>query len=178
MRTRSGRKRSSLKHLAHVRWFLSLMKQDKTTYFMKSALRQAKKAALIDEVPIGCVIVKNGRIIAKGHNVRESHLDPTGHAEMIAIRQAARKLKSWRLNGCDLYVTIEPCSMCAGAIVLARIDKVIFGASDPKGGALGSSYNLYEQPKLNHYPSVISGVMNSECQTMISNYFKTKRNQK
>jgi tRNA(adenine34) deaminase len=145
---------------------------------MEAALHQASKAAAIDEVPIGAVIVKDGRIIAHGYNRREHTCDPTSHAEINAIRQATRKLKSWRLLGCTMYVTIEPCSMCAGAILWSRIDTVVFGADDPKGGALGSSYNLYEQKNLNHYPRVISGIKKDACQSIITEYFKNKRNAK
>ncbi len=147
-------------------------------YFMKAALRQAKKAEAMDEVPVGAVIVKDGRIVARGFNQREKSNDPTGHAEMIAIRQAARKMKSWRLEGCALYVTIEPCSMCAGAILWSRLDRVVYGARDPKGGALGSSYNLFEQKNLNHHPEIVEGVLARECQSVISDYFKRKRAQK
>lgn len=145
---------------------------------MEAALHQASKAAAIDEVPIGAVIVKDGRIIAHGYNRREHTYDPTSHAEINAIRQATRKLKSWRLVGCTMYVTIEPCSMCAGAILWSRIDTVVFGANDPKGGALGSSYNLYEQKNLNHCPNVISGIKKDACQSIITDYFKNKRNAK
>ncbi len=147
-------------------------------YFMKAALRQAQHAEAMDEVPVGAVIVKDGRIVARGFNQREKANDPTGHAEMIAIRQAARKMKSWRLAGCSLYVTIEPCSMCAGAILWSRLDRVVYGARDPKGGALGSSYNLFEQKNLNHHPEIIEGVLSSDCQSVISQYFKRKRAQK
>jgi len=145
---------------------------------MRLAIREAQKAELIDEVPIGAVVVSDGRVIARGHNMRETTNDPTAHAEIIALRKAAKKLKSWRLPGAQLYVTIEPCSMCAGAIVWARIDEVIFGATDPKGGALGSSYNLYELKNLNHYPKVTVGVLAKECQTIVSEYFKKKRDKK
>lgn len=145
---------------------------------MKLALLEARKAELIDEVPIGAVVVIDGRVIARGHNKREATVDPTGHAEIIALRKAAKKLGSWRLPQAKIYVTIEPCSMCAGAIVWARLDEVVFGATDPKGGALGSSYNLYDQKNLNHYPKVTSGILAQECQAIVSNYFKKKRNKK
>ncbi len=145
---------------------------------MKAAYREAKRALLIDEVPIGAVIVRAGQIIARGHNKREKNNDPTAHAEIIAIKKAAKKLGSWRLTDCTIYVTIEPCAMCAGAIVLARIDTVIYGAPDPKGGALGSSFNLYEQSRLNHYPTVVHDILKEECSKIISEYFKTKRLQK
>jgi tRNA(adenine34) deaminase len=146
--------------------------------FMKKALIEAKKAFEADEVPIGAVVVKDGKIIARAFNNREASHDPTGHAEIIALRKAAKKLQSWRLENTTLYVTIEPCSMCAGASVWARVGRIVYGAKEPKGGALGSSYHLYEQKNLNHYPDVTSGVLEAECSQLISLYFKTKRMQK
>ena len=145
---------------------------------MKEALKEAKKAELIDEVPIGCVIVKDDKIIAHGHNQRETKQSPIGHAEIIAINKASKKLKSWRLEGCDIYVTLEPCIMCSGAIIQSRINKVYYGASDPKGGALGSSINVLEANNINHHPEVISGVLKEECSSIITNYFKAKRQSK
>ena len=145
---------------------------------MKEALKEAKKAELIDEVPIGCVIVKDDKIIARGHNQRETNQSPIGHAEIIAINKASKKLKSWRLEGCDIYVTLEPCIMCSGAIIQSRINKVYYGASDPKGGALGSSINVLEASNINHHPEVISGVLKEECSSIITNYFKAKRQSK
>ena len=145
---------------------------------MKEALKEAKKAELIDEVPIGCVIVKDDKIIARGHNQRETNQSPIGHAEIIAINKAYKKLKSWRLEGCDIYVTLEPCIMCSGAIIQSRINKVYYGASDPKGGALGSSINVLEANNINHHPEVISGVLKEECSSIITNYFKAKRQNK
>lgn len=142
------------------------------------ALREANKAYEHDEVPIGAVLVKDGKVIARGFNNRESKLDPTGHAEIIAIRKAAKKLNTWRLEDTTLYVTIEPCSMCAGATIWARVGRVVYGAKEPKGGALGSSYNLFEQKNMNHYPSLTGGVLESECGKIISDYFKNKRNSK
>ena len=145
---------------------------------MKEALKEACKAKLIDEVPIGCVIVKDDKIIARGHNQRETNQDPTGHAEIIAIKKASKKLNSWRLEGCDIYVTLEPCIMCSGAIIQSRISKVYYGASDPKGGALGSSINVLDAQNINHHPEVISGVLKEECSSIITNYFKAKRQSK
>ena len=145
---------------------------------MKEALKEAKKAELIDEVPIGCVIVKNDKIIARGHNQRETKQSPIGHAEIVAINKAAKKLNSWRLEGCDIYVTLEPCIMCSGVIIQSRINKVYYGASDPKGGALGSSINVLEASNINHHPEVISGVLKEECSSIITNYFKAKRQSK
>ena len=145
---------------------------------MKEALKEAKKAELIDEVPIGCVIVKDDKIIARGHNQRETNQSPIGHAEIIAINKVSKKLKSWRLEGCDIYVTLEPCIMCSGAIIQSRINKVYYGASDPKGGALGSSINVLEANNINHHPEVVPGVLKEECSSIITNYFKAKRHSK
>lgn len=151
---------------------------EKIIKYMKEALKEAKKAELIDEVPIGCVIVKDDKIIARGHNQRETKQSPIGHAEIAAINKAAKKLNSWRLEGCDIYVTLEPCIMCSGAIIQSRINKVYYGASDPKGGALGSSINVLEASNINHHPEVISGVLKEECSSIITNYFKAKRQSK
>jgi len=151
---------------------------EKEIKYMKEALKEAKKAELIDEVPIGCVVVKDDKIIARGHNQRETNQSPIGHAEIIAINKASKKLKSWRLEGCDIYVTLEPCIMCSGAIIQSRISKVYYGAFDPKGGALGSSINVLEAKNINHHPEVISGVMQEECSKIITNYFKAKRQSK
>ena len=144
-------------------------------HFMKIALKEAAKARDIDEVPIGAVIVKGNRVIAKGHNVREIKLDPLGHAELVAIKKAAKKLGDWQLVGCDLYVTIEPCIMCSGAIIQSRIARVIYGADDIKGGGFGSSINVLDAKNINHSPEVIKGVMKDECSKIIKDYFKNKR---
>lgn len=146
--------------------------------FMRAALKEAQKAYLHDEVPIGAVLVKDGKIIARGYNNRESKLDPTGHAEIIVMRKAAKKLKNWRLDDTTLYVTIEPCSMCAGASIWARVGRIVYGAKEPKGGALGSSYNLFEQKAMNHYPTITAGVLEQACGQIISQYFKDKRSRK
>lgn len=144
--------------------------------YMALALNEAKKALKEDEVPVGCVIVRNNKVIARAYNRRESTFDPTSHAEINAIRKASKKEKSWRLVGTTLYVTVEPCSMCAGAILWARIKRVVYGAKDLKGGALGTTYNMYEIDNLNHYPEVTSGVLEKECGEIIKSYFKSKRN--
>lgn len=142
---------------------------------MNIALKEAKKALLLDEVPVGAVIVYNDNIIARGHNRREKDHDPTSHAEIIAIRKACRKLGVWRLDECRIYVTIEPCSMCAGTLLWTRIKEIIYGAKDLKGGALGSSYHLFEQKNLNHKPIIRSGVLEKECGQIVSEFFKQKR---
>lgn len=142
---------------------------------MNAALKEAKKAYEKDEVPVGAVIVLNDKIIARGHNLRESTNDPTMHAEIVAIRKACKKSKSWRLEGATMYVTVEPCAMCAGTILWARIKRVVYGAKDLKGGALGTSFNLYEQPNLNHYPEICCGVLENDCAELIRTFFKKKR---
>ena len=142
---------------------------------MKEAIKEAKKAELIDEVPIGCVIVKDDKVIARGHNVRETKKTPLGHAEIIAIDKASKKLGAWRLQDCDIYITLEPCIMCAGAIIQSRIRHVYYGAKDPKGGAIESSINVLEAKSINHHPEITSGILEEECSNIISQYFKRKR---
>lgn len=143
--------------------------------YMRAALREAEKAEKIDEVPIGCVIVKDDKIIARGHNLRETKQQSINHAEIIAIQKACKKVGSWRLEDCDLYVTLEPCCMCAGAILQSRIRTVIYGTADPKGGSIESTLHMYEQPGYNHYPKVKSGVLQNECSQLLKNFFKEKR---
>lgn len=152
------------------------MKDD--DYWMKKAWNLALKAEAIGEVPIGSIIVKDDTVIGKGFNQRESRNDPSAHAEMIAIRQASRKLNAWRLVGTTLYVTLEPCPMCMGAILLARIDRVVFGCFDPKAGAAGSLYNLAEDPRFNHRVELASGIMKQECSGILSNFFRKLRAEK
>lgn len=147
-------------------------------YYMREALKEARKASLIDEVPVGAVIVKNDKIIARAHNTREKTNDPTAHAEINAIRKACKKLNSWRLVGCTIYVTVEPCSMCAGTILWSRIDRLVYGAKDIKGGAIESSYNIFEQKGINHIPVIEGGILEEECGIIIKDYFKSKRTKK
>ncbi len=142
---------------------------------MRQALAQAELARSADEVPVGAVIVSSGRVVAAAHNQREALADPTAHAEMIAITQAAGALGSWRLEGCTLYVTLEPCPMCAGAIVLARIPLVVYGARDPKAGAVDSLYQLLGDVRLNHRCQVVSGVLGDDCGRVLSEFFRAQR---
>lgn len=146
--------------------------------FMKEAIRQAKKAYALREVPIGCVIVYEGKIIARGYNRRNTDKNTTSHAEINAIRKASKKLGDWRLEGCTLYVTLEPCQMCAGAIVQARIDKVVIGSMNPKAGCAGSVLNLLEMDGFNHKVEMERGVLEEECSTMLSGFFKELRMEK
>lgn len=148
---------------------------------MKAALREAQKALADDEVPVGAVVVHrdadgNERIIGRAHNQRERLKDPTAHAEMIALTQAAAALEDWRLNGATLYVTLEPCLMCAGALVNSRIDRVVFGARDERAGACGSLYSVGLDTRLNHRFTVEGGVLEAECALLLSEFFATKRN--
>jgi tRNA(adenine34) deaminase len=143
--------------------------------YMKQAIKQAMKAQEKDEVPIGCVIVKDDKIIARGYNLRQSKQQSYAHAEMIAIQKACKKLGTWRLEDCDLYVTLEPCPMCAGAILQSRIKRVIYGAKDPKGGCIDSCMKMYETNGFNHYPEVLSGILDEECGSLLTNFFRRKR---
>jgi tRNA(adenine34) deaminase len=144
---------------------------------MGQALREAEAALERDEVPVGCVIVHDGRAVGRAHNQREMLQDPTAHAEMIAITQAAEALGSWRLEGCTLYVTLEPCAMCAGAMVLARLDRLVYGAADPKAGAVASVFRLLDEPRLNHRVQVAAGVEAEACGAILSEFFRAKRGQ-
>ena len=144
-------------------------------YFMSLAIKEAKKACFEDETPIGCVIVKDDKVIARGHNKRENKNQVISHAEIEAITKANKKLNNWRLVDCDLYVTVEPCIMCAGAIIQSRIRNVYYGSNDPKGGAFGSSINVLEANNINHRPTIIGGILEEECAIIIKNYFKNKR---
>jgi len=150
------------------------MKNDE--YFMSQALFEARKALELDEVPIGAVVVHEGKIVGRGYNLKERDNDPTAHAEVIALRDAGQKLSSWRLDGCQLYVTVEPCPMCAGAIVQARIDRLVFGAPDPKAGAAGSLYNILKDERLNHRVTEIKGgVLAQESRQLMQDFFKKLR---
>lgn len=146
--------------------------------WMKEAIKQAKKAAQKDEVPIGCVIVKDDQIIARAYNKREMKQCSTAHAEILAIEKACKKLGNWRLEDCDLYVTLEPCPMCSGAIIQSRIRNVIFGAYDPKGGCMGSNMNINDVRGFNHYPDIEGGILQDECSRLLKDFFKAKRKKK
>ena len=145
--------------------------------YMSLALKEAGRAWEEDEVPVGAVVVLDGRVIGKGHNQRERLSDPTAHAEMIAITAAAQAIGSWRLDGATLYVTLEPCPMCAGALVNARIKRVVFGAKDPKAGACGTLFNIPEDERLNHRLEVVGGVLGEEGGSILTSYFREKRKQ-
>ena len=152
-----------------------MIKTMEHTKHMNIALNEARKAYLIDEVPIGAVIIKDGRVISKAHNLRENKQSATAHAEVLAIEKACKKLGSWRLEGCVLYVTLEPCTMCIGASILARVDGIVYGAKDPKGGSLGSLYDVSLIKGFNHYPWVVSGVCEEESSLLLKDFFKNKR---
>lgn len=142
---------------------------------MQEAIKEAKKAYKKLEVPVGAVIVKNGEIIAKAHNLKETKYDTTKHAEILAIQQASKKLKSWRLIDCEMYITLEPCTMCAGAIINSRIKKIYIGTMDEKTGAAGSKLNLFKDYTFNHTVEVETGIMKEECETILKEFFKDLR---
>jgi tRNA(adenine34) deaminase len=144
--------------------------------WMRAALEEARRALDHDDVPIGCIVVSAaGEELARAHNSREHDKDPTAHAELIALREAAGKLRSWRLEGATVYVTLEPCAMCAGAMVLARVARLVYGAADPKAGATGSLYNIVQDERLNHRLDVVSGVLADESGAILTAFFRTKR---
>ena len=145
------------------------------TAFMHLALDQARRAAEAGDVPVGAVLVRDGAVVASAGNRTARDRDPTAHAEMLVIRDAAESLDDWRLSGCTLYVTLDPCAMCAGAIVLARFDRVVFGAWDPKAGMAGSIGDLLRHPKLNHRPEVLAGVRDTECAEVLKAFFEQRR---
>jgi tRNA(adenine34) deaminase len=142
---------------------------------MKAAIREAKKAAQKGEVPVGAIVVKDGKIIGRGHNLTEGKKTALAHAEMVALAKAAKKLRTWRLNDCDLIVTLEPCTMCAGAIVLSRIRSLVYGTTDPKAGAVASTAKVLENEKLNHRVKVTGGILKEECSWLLSGFFKELR---
>lgn len=144
-------------------------------YWMQEAIVEARKAEALGEVPIGAVIVRSDEIIGRGHNLRETTFDATAHAEMVAIRDASRHLDAWRLLECRLYVTLEPCPMCAGAIVQARVPQVIYGTTDPKAGCAGTLMNLLQEPRFNHMTEITHGVLQEECAALLTRFFRRLR---
>ena len=154
---------------------LTGMAVDGDARWMREALRAGRRAPAHRDVPVGAVVVKDGAVLARARNRREADRDPTAHAEVIAIRRAAKKLGSWRLDGCTLYVTLEPCAMCAGAIVLSRIPRLVFGAEDPKAGFAGSLGDLCRDPRLNHHVHVTEGVLAAECGQVLKAFFRERR---
>lgn len=153
----------------------NLAQQDKDALFMKEAIKQAKKAAKLGEVPIGCVIVKDDKVIARGYNRRNTDHSTLSHAEITAIKKASNKLKDWRLSDCTLYVTLEPCQMCAGAIIQARLSRVVMGCMNPKAGCGGSILNILEMKEFNHQAEVVRGVEKEECARILKDFFKELR---
>jgi tRNA(adenine34) deaminase len=143
--------------------------------YMRLAIEEARRALAHDDVPVGAVVVHHGEVVGAGHNERERRQDPTAHAETLALQQAAHRRGSWRLLDCVLYVTLEPCAMCAGAIVLARVPRVVFGAPDPKAGAAGSVLDVLAEPRLNHRPAVEDGVLAAECAALLTEFFLARR---
>ena len=150
-------------------------KREEDLTFMRMALEEAARAPVVGEVPIAALIVHDGQVLAQTHNYRELWQDPTAHAEVIAIRAAAAALGTWRLTGTTLYVTVEPCAMCIGAIILARIPRAVFGAWDPKGGACGSVFNLTNEPRLNHHIEIVGGLLEEESQALLQQFFRQLR---
>jgi tRNA(adenine34) deaminase len=144
-------------------------------YFMRLALREGERALAHEDVPIGAVVVRNGELLAAAHNERELRGDPTAHAEVLALREAARAIGSWRLLDTVVYVSLEPCTMCAGALVLARVGRVVFGASDPKAGACGSVLDVFDEPALNHRPQLAGGLLEQECGDALRSFFAARR---
>lgn len=153
----------------------SLLQPPDDAAFMRAALQEALAAYEKGEVPVGAVVVRNGAIVGRGHNMRETLQDPTAHAEMLALTAAAEAVEEWRLENCDLFVTLEPCPMCAGAIVNARVRRVVFGAADPKAGACGTLYNLVQDTRLNHRAELTAGVLADECSEVLKSFFRECR---
>lgn len=153
-------------------------KLEKDLYYMLEAIKEAKKAEEKNEVPIGAVIVHDGEILARAHNLRETNQNALAHAELLAIDKACHELGTWRLENASLYVTLEPCPMCAGAVILSRISRVVYGAKDPKGGCCGTFMNLPEDDRFNHRSEVVSGVLEEECGELLTNFFRGVRERK
>lgn len=154
--------------------FNNIQKKDKLKY-MRAAMREAKKAMAINEVPVGAVIVKDGKIIARAHNVKEQKKNSIYHAEIVALQKACKVIGDWRLNDCDIFVTLEPCPMCAGALINARIGNIFFGAYDDRAGCCGTLYDLPGDTRFNHRPNVEGGIMQEECAEILKEYFRQKR---
>ena len=153
--------------------------QNNDEKFMQLALKEAEKARVKGEVPIGAIIVQNGKVLAKAHNLRQTQFDATAHAEILALKKASKKLKTWHLVDCELYVTLEPCPMCSGAIINSRLKRVVFGAYDKKAGCCGTLYNLPLDDRFNHRPSeIVGGVLEQQCADLLSNFFKEIREKK
>lgn len=154
------------------------MFSDQDEWWMKEAIAEAKKAEQLGEVPIGAIVVKEGVIIGRGHNLRETQHNPIAHAEIMAIQQASKALDAWRLLDCTLYVTLEPCPMCAGAIVQSRIKRVVYGTADPKAGCAGTLMNLLQEPRFNHETELTGNVLQQECAALLTNFFRALREQR
>ncbi|SFF24657.1 tRNA(adenine34) deaminase [Paenibacillus algorifonticola] len=152
-----------------------MLREQEDEFWMQQAIEEARKAEQIGEVPIGAIVVKDHQIIGRGYNLRETQHDPTAHAEMVAIRDACKELDAWRLLDCTLYVTLEPCPMCAGAIVQSRVKRVVYGTGDPKAGCAGTLMNLLQEPRFNHETELTSGVLQQECATMLTQFFRKLR---
>jgi tRNA(adenine34) deaminase len=157
---------------------MQVKQMDNHEKYMKEAIKQAKKAYRIEEVPIGCVIVYEDKVIARGYNRRNIDQNTISHAEMTAIKKASKKLGDWRLEGCTMYITLEPCQMCAGAIVQSRMDKVVIGSMNPKAGCAGSVMNLLEVKEFNHQVEIVKGVLQEECSSMLKMFFRELRENK
>ncbi|ACS98786.1 tRNA adenosine(34) deaminase TadA [Paenibacillus sp. JDR-2] len=155
-----------------------MIREQEDQAWMQLAIEEAKKAEQIGEVPIGAILVKNGEVVGRGYNLRETNHDPTAHAEMVAIREACERLGAWRLLDCTLYVTLEPCPMCAGAIVQSRVKRVVYGTGDPKAGCAGTLMNLLQEPRFNHETELTSGVLQAECAELLTNFFRNLRNKR
>lgn len=151
------------------------MSEDRNEYFMRLALEQARLAEALDEVPVGAVVVREGRVIAAAHNRREVDADPAGHAELLALRAAAKSLGSWRLDGCAMFVTLEPCPMCAGALVNARVSELVYAAADPKMGCVRSLHQLCDDARFNHRLTIVGGVLAEPAGRMLTEFFRRKR---